>query len=941
MSYDLGTAHGKIVLDYNGDRAVDAAERDIDRLSRKAKESDGHLGKLGKTLGGLGKGVALTGLVASLTNAAAQAAAIGIQILGVVPALASLLSLSAAIPGAFLAGVAAVGVLKAAFAGVGETIKAAFGDDPAKFNEALKKLAPEARETAKAFREMVPFLKSVQKGIQDAFFSNNFEDFFPSLLGGIRSVMPSLAGLARDFGNLGREIAAATVGRDAFWELLDNSIISVRGSLRQLTPAIQPIIKGLLDVGAVGLPLLDRLGAAVASNAGRFGSWMQQIAASGQLQQWIDTALQTLSELGQIIGNVGAILNAVFKAAQATGGGLLGTLAEITGEARRFLESAEGSAAITELFASILSVARQLAPIFTTLAGALASALAPALAKIATGVGPELLKVVQALAPAFGPLAMAIADVAVALAPLLPPLAQLVSLLVQQLAGGLSALAAELGPVIALFGGTLLQAFQRLTPLVARMVSQVLPLAAAFGQDLLTALAPLAPVIIELADAFVSALAPAMPQIIAASRALIPAIVSLAEALSGQLIIGLRAIIPIIPPLVAGFVSLATTAALVIAFFTNVGAAIIRFNATVNSAVGLALAVLMRIPQVIGNALLTAQQWLMSVGASIGTWFAGLAPKIGAALAALPGIVGNAFRRAIELAAQALGAGAGILVGIAVTFPRRIASAVAALPGLLAGVIRNAWNTAKSIFTGGVNSSASTAASLPSRVASAIRGLIGQLRSIATSAWNALKSAFSSGVSAAASIARSLPGRVKGALGNVGGLLVGAGQAIINGLIRGISSGIGRVLGMVRGLASQVQGAFSSALKIFSPSKVFFRFGVNIDQGLIAGIKDKLREVLKASGMLANAVIKPSVVMGRDALPYSPAQTLARINPTNEAGADRPQSFGPYEMVLDGGVVTAFVIDTITGNPTVVSKASNEGARKSSFSGSGRVTANA
>ncbi|MET0416844.1 MAG: hypothetical protein ABW022_12575, partial [Actinoplanes sp.] len=231
---------------------------------------------------------------------------------------------------------------------------------------------------------------------------------------------------------------------------------------------------------------------------------------------------------------------------------------------------------------------------------------------------------------------------------------------------------------------------------------------------------------------------------------------------------------------------------------------------------------------------------------------------------------------------------------------------------------------------------------LPRRAASAINALASLLAGVARSAWNSLRSVFTSGVNSAVAVARTIGGRVRGAVGNLGGILSSAGRALIQGLINGISSGISRVMNMVSGLASRVRSAFSSALSIFSPSKVFFKFGVNIDQGLINGIKSKLQDVVKTATMLSKAVIRPSVVASREGMPYGAASALSRIAPpTNEAGADRPQSFGPYELVLDGGVVASFVVDTITGNPTVVAKASSEGSRKRSFSGSGRVTASA
>jgi phage-related protein len=849
-----------------------------------------------------------------------------------VPALTSILSLGAALPGIFVAAQVALGVLKAALANVGDVLKEAFSDDPAKFEEALKKLSPQAREFAKAVHEIAPFLKEVQQGIQDAFFSNNFEDLFPRIKSALKSLQPSLSGMAQQFGAIAKSIVDFGTSAASI-DFVQSAIDHFRAALDNISPSIIPVLKGLRDVGTVGLPLMDRLSVAIGEVAQRFGEWLSAVAADGRLDAWIATALSTLSELGQIIGNVGAILNAVFSAAQATGGGLLGTIAEITGEARRFLESAEGSAAITELFAGILSVAKQLAPIFTTLAGALASALGPALEQIALGVGPELLKVIQALAPAFGPLASAIADVLGAVAPLVPPLAALVALLVTDLSAGLSALAAEIGPVVALFGGTLLKAFQMLMPLVSSLAAQVIPLAQAFGEDLLTALAPLAPVILELAQAFLDALGPALPEIMASAQQVIPALIELATVLSGALAQGLTAVIPLIPPIVSAFVALISVGAGLVTFFIRLATTTIQTGTLIAGAIAGLIGWFTRLPGIIGGALSAAYAFVVGVGQTILSWFLGLPPKIGAALAALPGIIAASFRRALELAATALGFGIGLLVGIAVKLPARIAQAIVALPGAVSRVAQQAWDALGRVFNAGVAAAVSFARNLPGRARAAIQSLGSLIAGVATAAWNSLKARFTAGVSQAASIARTLPGRIKGALGNLGGILYSAGAAIINGLINGIQSGIGRVLGMVSGLAGRVKGAFNSAMEIFSPSRVMFRAGVFIDEGLIEGIKSKIKEVAATAQLLAGAVIRPSVNL-RSAVGTVVANATIP-NVAKDAADEGAGFFGPYNLEIDGQVITSIVVDTITGNPTVVSKASKEGSRQDAWAGAG------
>jgi hypothetical protein len=88
-----------------------------------------------------------------------------------------------------------------------------------------------------------------------------------------------------------------------------------------------------------------------------------------------------------------------------------------------------------------------------------------------------------------------------------------------------------------------------------------------------------------------------------------------------------------------------------------------------------------------------------------------------------------------------------------------------------------------------------------------------------------------------------LPGRIVAGVGNLGSLLWNAGVAVIQGLIGGIASGVGVLWSYVQGIASSISHAFSSALHIFSPSRVFYAHGVNTLQGYIDGLKSMAPQV--------------------------------------------------------------------------------------------------
>jgi phage-related protein len=939
MSYDLGTAHGTIELEYRGQGAAAKAERDIDAVSKKSKEADRDLKIFGRTLATLGKLGATAALSTLFTQAAAGAASLAIQILGIVPALTSILSLSAALPGFYVGLAAVLGVVKASLNGVGDAITSAFDTDPKKFEEALEKLSPKAKEFAQAFRnDAVPALKAFQQTLQDTFFETSaLTSQIPKMLRALQTLSPQLTGLAGDFGRATRSVLDFALGAESI-RFVNSAIQATRAGMSEASRAILPVLKGLRDVGSVGLPLLARLGEAIGNVGERFGAWLTEIAADGRLQDWINKALDTLRDLGDIIGYLGSILNSVFQAAEETGGGLLKTIASVTSQFAAFLKSAEGAGAIRELFATLISLARQLAPIVTTLVGTLVSALAPAMRRIAEEVGPVLLQVVEALAPAFAPLATAIADLVIAVAPLLPPLAKLLTLLANLASGAISVLAAELGPLIEVLSQGLLAAFEELAPIITELARNALPLAAEAGVALARAFAPLMPVLVDLARAFAEALIPLLPQIQSASLALIPIIVDLVEAFVELYSSGLRDLIPLLPLLVGAFAKLAPVMLQVMTF----GFRLLTFF--------LQLFSLMRqLPAAIGGffsaivsglvgGLKAAYESVLTIGAVLVNWFSALPERIMGALRRLPGLATALFRNWLDTMATIVGTAAGLIVGIFTKLPGRIMDGLNALPGFLRNLWNTIWANARALFIAGVNAVVTLTRTLPGRVRSALASLGSQIAAVARSAWSSFRSAVSSGISSVVALVRGVPGRIRSALGNVGGMLYSSGRAIINGLISGISSGVGRVMGILRDLANRARAAFDNALSIFSPSRVFFESGVSIDEGLILGIKKKMGEVARIAQTLAQTVINPTISLpNASGMALAGISTLPAVRQAVASSEDRGGEFGPYSLEIDQGVLLSFTIDAITGNPRVVSKSAAEGDRKGSYMGSGKA----
>jgi len=938
MSYDLGTAHGKIVLDYDSDKAVDRAEDDIDKLQRKAKESDGTLKKLGKTLSGFAAGAKIAATAAAMGAVATQAAALGIQLLGIIPSLVSILSLSSALPGLFVGLLGTIGVLKASFAGVGDAVKAAFDTKhPEKFQESLKELSPSAAAFVTQLHNAAPALKAFQQGLQESFFSASFlAGQVPRMMKALSILQPVLRGLAADFGEVTRRVTNFVLSADSI-DFVNNALKATRAAFSEVLPSIVPVLAGLRAVGGVGLPLMVRLAESIGRVAGEFGAWLQEIAASGQLQDWINTAIATLQTLGGIVKNVGSILFSVISAAQQTGGGLLNVIRDITGQFAAFLNSAEGSEAIRSLFSGILEVASQLGPVLITVVKVLASGLGPALAEIGKVLGPALLDVVNRLAPAIAPLAKVLADLLVAVSPLLAPIAQLVALLAGVLTNAVGALIAELGPLIQIFSETLVQAFEAFMPVIAEM-AKGLPIAAAAGTALAKAFAPLAPVIVKLASTIADSLLKAMPDLIKASEQLIPVFVDLAEALSAQLIDALNQLIPLIPPLVALFVKLAPVILTIATLGIRLVTWILNFSLACRNLVRDLGALVALLAGGIAQGLTAAYNAVVTAGAAVIAWFQALPGRILSFLQALPGMLKQLFISALNGVATAIGFGAGLIVGIFTKLPARIAEAVVTLGPILWKWMQSVWDGVRTRVVNGVSATINFLRDFPRRAYNAVVSLIGLLRSLASAAWNGLVSRFNAGVSAAVSAARNLPGRIRSALGNLGNLLLNSGINIINGLINGINRGIGRVLDLVRGLADRVRSAFNSALDIFSPSRVFKQSGKFLVEGLIIGIKGSLDAARRAAELLANTVVAPTAALPSQSGSAAAQAVQAAANSASRTAQNTSASrqFGPYNIQIGNQTIAQLTIDAITGNPTIVAKSADEGDRQLSFAGSGR-----
>lgn len=770
-------------------------------------------------------------LVFSFIGAQAAAAAGGL--IQFTAALLPAVGIMAAAPAGIAVFAGLLGTLGIALSGVGDAFGAALSGDAKKFEQSLASLSPAAQTVARDLRSVKPEIDGLKASVQDAFFAplvGRIQQLASVLIGPLKSGMSSVAA---EFG-LGASQVAAFATESQSVSVLDQVFATLRKSVSNVTPALVPVLRGFRDLTGVGLPLIEQLSAGVGSLATQFGEWIQQAAASGQALNWINNAVAVFKQLWTIVASVGGIIEAVFRAAQTAGTGVVGTFGQLLTSANAFLSSVQGQQALVTIFQTLAVIGSQLGPIFTAFGGSLAL-IAPQIAAIALAIGPGIASAIALLGPALaalGPgltavaaglsaafgnpafaagllqLAQSLSGVLVAVSPLLPLIGQLAGILGSALASAINAAMAVLGPVV----------------------------------DVLSAL-----------GIVVGPLGPAINFLAGALGAIIGVLVAVRVAVmawtAAQWLLNIAmdanpigVIILVIGLLVSAFIYLWNNSAGFRDFWIGLWDAV---KGAVEAAVNW-----------ISGAVSAIGDFFSNLGSSISSgvgavldWFASLPGKIGSFLASLPGILWSAFTSALQFglnavvqglqwiiaeiiafpmqvvyiigqlgvllwnaltaawqwASTAVVAGVTAIVDFVIGLPGMIVNGISNLGSMLAGWASAAWEWAKSTTISTALAIYSWVTGLPGRILSGIANLGSMLGSWASNAWNNAVNGMKSAAEGIWGFVKSIPDRILSGLGNLGSLLLGAGKAIINGLLNGIKAAAGAVWDFISGIGDKIK----------------------------------------------------------------------------------------------------------------------------------------
>lgn len=335
----------------DADKALDRTSRKLDDVGKRAAKSGVELSRMYQKLDAMSTAALKIGAVAtSVASLTSHAAALGRSLVPLVGTLA-------VVPGAVAASAAAVGTFKVATAGFTDAVEAA-GKGTKEFEKATEGMPRAMREAALAVKAVNDEFAPVKRQAQIAFWSGidtlvrrTARGAMPQLRDGIVDVASAQNGLVRAFGQGVQSASRMGVIRAVF--------AATERTLRSLTPAVEPLTRGLATIVKGSVALIPGFSGA-GSAAQKFATWAQKIVANGDLARWFRNGVAVARQLGSVLGSVVSIIGSVLKAASEAGGATgVGGLADSLGRLAKAVASPEIQKQMREAFTQANAVMKQ------------------------------------------------------------------------------------------------------------------------------------------------------------------------------------------------------------------------------------------------------------------------------------------------------------------------------------------------------------------------------------------------------------------------------------------------------------------------------------------------------------------------------------------------------------------------------------------------------
>jgi phage-related protein len=845
---------------------------------------------------GLGNTMSAASKIVFLAGAATQ---LGTLVAALAPATGALL----VVPAAGLAIAAAFGVVKMATAGMGDAFSAVAEGDAKKLNEAMAKLSPEAQEVVRQYAAMKPQLDGLKLGVQNKFWEGQAEILGQLGATYLPMMQTQLTSLAGTMGSMVQQSAKALMAPETVTAL--NAVLTGTNDLfRELGSAPGDFLAGLIQVGSVGAQYLGLAGEKAGSLAMQFRNWTASAEGQQQINEWIRQGWTVLTQLYNILVNVGKIAMGLFQPLAADGQSLLQTLVALTAQAAAWVASAEGQQTIANIWSmlsvvggALLTVISTIAPIIQALASWFASLPAP----------------VQSVIGSFIAWSTVIGLILAKTAPLIAFFIQIAPLI------------ARLGPLLtglATAFRVVMTVFRALTMLMMTnpwilLIAAVIALVAIIIANWDTIWAYLQGIWASITAAwntFVSFLTSTGSSVWQTISAAWTAAISAISSFFSGVWAGVTAVwTSFIATLMAAGSNVWTvisgiwTAVIggIVAYFSTVWTVVSTiWSALISTILAIGSAVWETIKTIWFAAILTiwalltgkfdllGQIWttliekIKAIGSNLWNTISGIwSGAISTIVSTVTNFVSNVVSAISNFVSRAVSfftnLGSQIVSSVS-NWVSNVISRVSSFASSVGAAISNFASQAVARISQFVSQAISFFSNLasqgPSRISAMVSSIISYVGNLA-SQFVARVSAMAGQVVARMS---ALAGQIVSAIASLPGRMVALGSSIIQGIISGISGAAGRLFSYLGGLATQALNAAKAAFGINSPSKLFRdAIGASIPEGVEVGVDANVGGMLASVSSLAEQAQKAAL----DALSRPELARVGALVGANAAGA--------------------------------------------------------
>jgi phage-related protein len=178
------------------------------------------------------------------------------------------------------------------------------------------------------------------------------------------------------------------------------------------------VVTAFGQIAAAAAPQFSKLTASLASGAQSIAGKLSAAFASGGMAAAIGHAVDLIKQIGSVLSDVGSIIGSVMDAAQASGGGWLGVLKDISGALADGVRVARGAGGALALFDTMAVLGKTVAPLVVQALGVIApvlAALGPPTQVLISALGDALSPIIKALGPVLLSAAQAVGAIVVAI----------------------------------------------------------------------------------------------------------------------------------------------------------------------------------------------------------------------------------------------------------------------------------------------------------------------------------------------------------------------------------------------------------------------------------------------------------------------------------------------------------------------------------------------